>query len=283
MKWRSPHNRKLPELGGTPLLMGILNLTEDSFSDGGMYTDADSALRRVSEMLDEGADIIDIGAESTRPGAKRVSADLELERLMPILAEIRRNFPEAVLSVDTYKPEVAERAVQNGADIINDVFLFRSRGDCPMARMAARLKAPLIAAHNCRERALKGDFFGRFMEEMRSIVSVCTEAGVEAGSLILDPGVGFGKSVNENFELIARLGELRVFNCPILLGVSRKSALVNAVGDDIGLRDCATSAITALATFEKSADIIRVHNVSMNLAAIKTAARVSEAKWTKLQ
>lgn len=263
--------------------MGILNLSHDSFSGDGVYSDTNSILRRVSKMLDQGVDIVDIGAESTRPDAKKISVDLELERLIPTLSEVRRNFPGVLLSVDTYKPEVAEQSVKSGADIINDVFLYRSYNGCPMARTAARLNVPLVATHNCRGRELRGDFFESFMDEMRSIVSICMESGVEPGSLIIDPGVGFGKSIGENFELIARLGELRIFNCPILLGVSRKSVLADVVGEDIDLRDCATSAVTAFATFERNVDIIRVHDVSKNVATIKTVDRILKAKWTRLQ
>ncbi len=274
MQWKSPSGRELPKLGGAPLIMGILNVTDDSFSDGGMFSDLSCALSHAREMLEAGADIIDIGAESTRPNARKISAEEELARLIPAIKAVRTEFPHVAISVDTYKPEVARLAINAGADIINDVYLKRIEKKCPMARLAAELGVPLIATHNSRGEVKRENFFSSFISDMREIVEVCEASGLDKNSLILDAGVGFGKSVEENFELIARMRELRALGYPILVGVSRKSSLASVVGKDILKLDDTTATISAMLTFAQSADIIRVHNVEKNLAAVKLAMQL---------
>ncbi len=256
---------------GRPLIMGILNITPDSLSDGGKYFSAESALAHARKMVADGADIIDIGAESTRPNAERVSAEDELARLMPAIRAVRSLFPNIPISADTYKPQVARAAIVAGADIINDVVSDESEGFA-MARVAAELGCGLVITHNSRGEAESGGFFESLCSRLGEKIAAAVAAGVHRENIIADAGVGFGKTADENVETVARLGELRArIGCPILLGVSRKSMFSKIVGDDFADRDGATAAITAISVFEKSADILRVHDVEKNVNALRTA------------
>lgn len=256
---------------GRPLIMGILNITPDSFSDGGKYFSAESALAHARKMVADGADIIDIGAESTRPNAERVSAEDELARLVPAIRAVRSLFPNIPISADTYKPQVARAAIVAGADIINDVVSDESEGFA-MARVAAELGCGLVITHNSRAEAESGGFFESLCSRLGEKIAAAVAAGVHRENIIADAGVGFGKTADENVETVARLGELRArIGCPILLGVSRKSMFSKIVGDDFADRDDATAAITAISVFEKSADILRVHDVEKNVNALRTA------------
>lgn len=256
---------------GRPLIMGILNITPDSLSDGGKYFSAESALAHARKMVADGADIIDIGAESTRPNAERVSAEDELARLVPAIRAVRSLFPNIPISADTYKPQVARAAIEAGADIINDVVSDESEGFA-MARVAAELGCGLVITHNSRGEAESGGFFESLCSRLGEKIAAAVAAGVHRENIIADAGVGFGKTADENVETVARLGELRArIGCPILLGVSRKSMFSKIVGDDFADRDDATAAITAISVFEKSADILRVHDVEKNVNALRTA------------
>lgn len=256
---------------GRPLIMGILNITPDSFSDGGKYFSAESALAHARKMVADGADIIDIGAESTRPNAERVSAEDELARLVPAIRAVRSLFPNIPISADTYKPQVARAAIEAGADIINDVVSDESEGFA-MARVAAELGCGLVITHNSRAEAGSGGFFESLCSRLGEKIAAAVAAGVPRENIIADAGVGFGKTADGNVEIVARLGELRArIGCPILLGVSRKSMFSKIVGDDFADRDDATAAITAISVFEKSADILRVHDVEKNVNALRTA------------
>lgn len=256
---------------GRPLIMGILNITPDSFSDGGKYFPAESALAHARKMVADGADIIDIGAESTRPNAERVSAEDELARLVPAIRAVRSLFPNIPISADTYKPQVARAAIEAGADIINDVVSDESDGFA-MAKVAAKLGCGLVITHNSRGEAESGGFFESLCSRLWEKIAAAVAAGVHRENIIADAGVGFGKTADENVETVARLGELRArIGCPILLGVSRKSMFSKIVGDDFADRDDATAAITAISVFEKSADILRVHDVEKNVNALRTA------------
>lgn len=256
---------------GRPLIMGILNITPDSFSDGGKYFSAESALAHARKMVADGADIIDIGAESTRPNAERVSAEDELARLVPAIRAVRSLFPNIPISADTYKPQVARAAIEAGADIINDVVSDESDGFA-MAKVAADLGCGLVITHNSRGEAESGGFFESLCSRLGEKIAAAVAAGVHRENIIADAGVGFGKTADENVETVARLGELRArIGCPILLGVSRKSMFSKIVGDDFADRDDATAAITAISVFEKSADILRVHDVEKNVNALRMA------------
>lgn len=273
--------RKLQEIfsGRHPVIMGILNVTPDSFSDGGKYASIDSALKKAGEMVDSGAEIIDIGAESTRPGAELVSEAEELARLIPAVEAVRAKFPDVALSADTYKPAVAAAAVGAGADIINDVVSDIS-GGYKMAKVAAKLNCGLVITHNNRGVEIKADFFEKFLDNMRKKIDAALAAGVEAENIILDPGIGFGKTFSQNVELIARLKGLKKIGFPVLLGVSRKSMFSQIVGDDFSDRDDATAAVGAIAALNNFADILRVHDVKKTLNAVKTALTIKKI-WTK--
>ncbi|MBO5255221.1 MAG: dihydropteroate synthase, partial [Opitutales bacterium] len=209
MNWKSPHSRALPSPSETPLIMGILNVGKYSFSDGGKFSEICSAVRHVEDMIAQGADIIDIGAESTRPNAAELSLDDEIEILLPRLKAVRKAFANIPISVDTYKPEVARIAISEGADIINDVYAIRKYGKYLMAQVAAEVKAPLIVTHSCRGEIIEGNFFDFFIEGMQERIQSVLVEGVSSDMIIVDVGIGFGKTIEQNFELIRRLDEVK--------------------------------------------------------------------------
>ena len=241
--------------------MGILNITPDSFSDGGKYASIDAALKKAGEMVDSGAAIIDIGAESTRPGAEIVSESEELTRLIPAVEAVRAKFPDVVLSADTYKPAVAAAAVGAGADIINDVVSDIS-GGYKMAKVAAKLNCGLVITHNNRGAEIKADFFEKFLDNMRKKLDAALAAGVEAKNIILDPGIGFGKTREDNFEILRRIEEFNGLGCEIMLGLSRKS-LLGMQDETNEMKDIFTVVLNMLAV-ENKVDYIRVHNVPLH-------------------
>lgn len=259
--------------------MGILNVTPDSFSDGGLYLSAPAMLARAEEMVRGGADIIDIGAESTRPGGAETGEEEELARLIPAIRAVRAEFPGIPVSADTRRPSVAARAAEAGADILNDVVSDHS-GGYPMARVAAESGRRLVITHNVRGLRREGDFFENFISDMREKACAALAAGVGRERVILDPGIGFGKTPRQNAELVVRLAELRALGFPVLLGVSRKSMFSPIVGDDFSDRDDATIAASVFAVLQNSADILRVHDVKRNSNAVKTAAALRNL-WTK--
>jgi dihydropteroate synthase len=233
---RLPGDRRLL-LGGRPLVMGILNLTPDSFSDGGLWTDPGRAVEHALAMLDGGADLVDLGAESTRPGggvygagARAITVEEELDRLLPVLAPLRRA-TAAPLSVDTRKGEVAGRALDAGADLINDV---GAVGDPALGRAAAAAGCPVVLMHSRGELATmqRGiafhDLLGEVRGELELAVRRAVAAGIEEEQLIVDPGLGFGKTAEQNLTLLRRLPELAAIGRPLLVGASRKSFLALA-------------------------------------------------------
>jgi len=250
------------ELGEKPILMGILNLTPDSFYDGGKYINPDQALKRAEEMVEEGAEIIDIGGESTRPDSEPVSLDEELLRVMPVLERIKSRIGKAIISIDTQKSEVAKRAIEYGASIINDISALGT--DPKIAEVARENKAGLVLMH------IKGtpkdmqinpsyeDLFGEVIGFLRERMKRAIEAGVEEEKIIVDPGIGFGKTVEHNLELIRDLWKLRCLGRPILLGPSNKSFIgkVLKVEKDDRFEGTAASVVAGILA---GAHIIRVH------------------------
>src|SRR5215470_10757958 len=242
------------ELGRRTLIVGVVNVTPDSFSDGGLYADPARAVAHAEQLLADGATIVDIGGESTRPGAEVASAgaaehradtprvrtavpeDEERKRVLPVIAELRRRRPEAIISVDTYKSGVARAAVESGADIVNDVSGFR--WDAKMAKTIADLKAGAVLMHTRGKpeewRSLPpiGDLVLLVKRELRQWAEAATLAGIKRDRLVLDPGFGFGKSYEENYPLLARFSELQQLGFPLLAGVSRKSFLGRALARD---------------------------------------------------
>ena len=257
-----------------PLVMGILNVTPDSFSDGGQFFDPAVALAHARRMAGEGADILDVGAESTRPyaGAKPVGLDDELSRLAPVLPEVvRLGLP---VSIDTIKAKVAAFALERGAAILNDVWGLQRDGD--MARVAAEHGVPVIVMHN-REAAdaaldIMADvraFFGRSLE-------IAARAGIARERIVLDPGIGFGKTAEQSITMIARLSELREFGLPLLMGLSRKRFIDSVSPSKPSERIGGSIAANVLSVLG-GADIVRVHDVAETVQALRVTAAIRAA------
>jgi dihydropteroate synthase len=253
--------------GERTLIMGILNLTPDSFSDGGDFISEDRAVEHAKAMLKDGADIIDIGGESSRPGHVRISADEELRRVMPVVKRLNRE-TDAILSLDTIRAEVAEEAIKNGVHIINDIWGFQ--GDKNMAAAAAKYGAPAILMHNQNGTEYEGDIIEEIKRFLMESAGLATEAGVKEDNIILDPGLGFGKTPEQNLLVMGRLGEIKALGYPVLLGASRKSMLGKILDIPPKERDDGTVATTVLGIVQ-GMDIVRVHNVLANARAAKVA------------
>ena len=275
MSWTSPHGTPLPDWRKRTLIMGIMNLAPDSFSDGGQLKDEASALARAEQLLAEGADILDLGAESTRPGAAPVDATTELARLLPIVKALRRRFPQAALSVDTYKASVAHAAVEAGADLVNDVEggRFEARPDeSPMGSASARQRCPLILMHR-RAQADYEDFWPEVLQDLRGSLRRAQAAGMPAEQLWTDPGFGFGKTPAQNLMLVRDLSKIAALGFPVLLGTSRKSTLGLVLGEDHPLRRGPGNDVTAAWGIAQGASMLRVHDV----AAIRPVIRMADA------
>ncbi len=251
-------------LGERTLLMGVINLTPDSFSGDGLHLDTESAVTRALEMERDGADILDIGGESTRPGAEWLAADEELRRVIPVLNMLRGRL-KIPISIDTNKSEVAEAAAEAGAEIINDVTALRR--DPRIAEVAQRRKLPLILMHmRGKPRTMQTQPFARdamrdVTQSLKKAAALATRIGVPKSQLVLDPGIGFGKSFAQNYELIARLPELARLGFPILVGPSRKGFIGRTLGGvPENERTCGTAAAVT-ACILQGAHIVRVHDV----------------------
>jgi len=263
-----------------PLVMGILNVTPDSFSDGGRYADINAALQRADEMIAEGADVIDIGGESTRPGSKRVSADDEISRVVPVIEAISKRL-DVPVSIDTSKSAVADAAVDAGAEIINDISGLRF--DEAIAEVAARRKTGLVLMHSRGEfetmhsQPPVEDILTEVEEDFRRSISSAAAAGVAAEQIVLDIGIGFGKTLDQNLKLIAQLdrlvNEFPVF--PILVGASRKSFLGKLLGKDDPKERLSGSLASAAIAVWNGAKILRVHDVAATVDAVKIVTQTT--------
>lgn len=247
---------KILRLGERTLVMGILNVTPDSFSEGGLFYDHGRALEHARQMVADGADIIDLGGESTRPGYEPVTEEEELERVMPVLKRLINEIP-APVSIDTTKSNVARRALEAGAHILNDQWSLRS--DPEMASVAAEYGVPVIFMHNQKGTEYR-DLVGDMVEYFQESIEIAMAAGIPPERLIVDPGIGFGKTVEQNLEAIRRLGELRCLGRPILLGTSRKSVIGKTLNLPADQRVEGTAATVAVG-IANGADIVRVHDV----------------------
>ena len=254
-----------------PIIMGVLNVTPDSFSDGGKFFGSSSAIEQAKSMVDNGAGIIDVGGESTRPGALSVSVNDELKRVIPVIEVLTKeiNIP---ISIDTSKPEVMEQAVESGASIINDVNALRAEG---AVEMAAKLKTDVCLMHmQGSPRTMQNHpTYKDVVEDIKFFfkrrIEVCEAAGIELSSITLDLGFGFGKNLGHNIALLKNLSEFQEFGVSILAGLSRKSMIGTLLGDkDVDSRMIG-SVTAALIALENGADIIRVHDVSETNDAIK--------------
>jgi dihydropteroate synthase len=299
------------ELGKRTLLMGVVNVTPDSFSDGGEFLEPGKAIDQASRMLEEGADIIDVGGESTRPGARvdpgiprqseekkepassklslapsAVSAEEELKRVIPVITELRKRHPSAVISVDTYKAAVARAAVNAGAEIVNDVSGFR--WDPGMAKTVAELKCAAVLMHmrgrpeEWRTLPPPGDIVLQVKRELKDWAEKAVVAGVRREKIALDPGFGFGKNFEQNYPLIARFQELQAAGFPLLVGTSRKSFIGRTLakeGEDVppeGRLFGTLASQTALIL--KGAHILRTHDVKASLEAARVADVILSAR-----
>lgn len=258
------------EFGKRTYIMGILNLTPDSFSDGGDFVDAEAALAHGRRMVSEGADIIDIGAESTRPGASFVEARTEIERIRPLIGRLSQEV-DIPISIDTYKAEVADYALRSGAALINDVWGFQK--DPRMAEVAAEHGCPAIVMHNSESSDYGEDIIEAMKRFFEETFRIAQAAGVSKEQLIIDPGIGFGKTMEQNIEILRRLYELKAIGCPLLLGTSRKSTIGKILDLPPKERVEGTVATTVMGIM-MGADIVRVHDVRENYRAAKVADAV---------
>ena len=255
-------SRKLLPLGGHTYLMGILNLTPDSFSDGGEFVDHDAAAEQFFKMVEAGAEIIDIGGESTRPGHTPILAAEEIDRVVPFIEKIRPQ-TNALISIDTSKAEVAEVALAAGADILNDIW--GAQRDPRMAEVIGSVGASCILMHNRpSDESGMGDVMEAIITFLNRSIELVKAAGVREEAIMLDPGLGFGKSFEENWEVMRRLPELCTLGYPVLLGASRKSMIAKLLlQEDPKARLSGTLATTALG-IQAGVDFVRVHDVSEN-------------------
>lgn len=261
-----------------PIVMGILNLTPDSFFDGGKYNTFDSALKRTETLISEGASIVDIGAVSTRPGAELVSEREEITRMIPVLKILVKEFPDTVFSIDTFRAEVAKVAVKEGASIINDI----SGGDMDVKMLEAvsQLNVPYILMHmkgipqNMQINPVYKDMIGEMLQYFREKIKILQNFGHR--KIILDPGFGFGKTLDDNYEILDRLSEFKQFGFPLLVGISRKSMinrLLNIIPED-ALNG--TSVLNTIALL-RGADILRVHDVKEAMEAVSIVNMLEKA------
>ncbi len=255
-------------VGPAPVLMGILNVTPDSFSDGGDFTQPDLALTQTRLMLEQGAAIIDIGGQSTRPDANEISTLEEQNRVIPVIEHLIASGIKAPISIDTFKAEIAQKAITAGATIINDVTGLQREPE--IAAVAAQNKAPLIAMHWDKNRDSSLDLLDEVKRFFDTSISIATKANVENSGLILDPGFGFAKSLTQNYELLNRLDELHSLGLPLLVGTSRKSMLGKILNIPPKERIIATAATSVIA-YQKGAHIFRVHDVAQNVQALQIA------------
>lgn len=261
-------------LGSRTYIMGILNVTPDSFSDGGNFIDLEKAVLHAKKMIDEGADIIDIGGESTRPGAQEVTAEEEIDRVLPVVERLLKEI-DAPISVDTYKAEVAEIVLKAGVHMINDVWGLQR--DFNMAGILAKHKMPIVMMHNQLGTHYDKDIIESISDFFRESIRIALEAGIERENIILDPGIGFGKNLDQNIQVMARLGEFNELGYPILLGTSRKS-MIGKILDLPPEERVEGTLVTSVMGIIQGVDILRVHDIKENLRTTKVADAIVRVK-----
>lgn len=256
-------NREFENHGKT-YVMGILNVTPDSFSDGGRWNTLDAALKHAQEMKEQGADILDIGGESTRPGYTKISCEEEIERVAPVIEAVKARI-EIPISIDTYKAPVARAAIVAGADLINDIWGLKA--DSEMAALIAETGAACCLMHN-RKEAVYNDYIPDVLTDLQESLTLADQAGIDRSRVILDPGIGFAKSLEQNLILMNHLEVLHTLGLPILLGTSRKSMIGLTLNLPSDQREEGTLVTTVMAV-EKGCMFVRVHNVQANARAIR--------------
>ncbi len=271
---------------GHVYVMGILNVTPDSFSDGGKFCNPDAALRHVEKMVEQGADLIDIGGESTRPGYTKITIGEEIARLTSVIEQIKKRF-DIPLSVDTYKAPVMDAALSAGGDMANDIWglrydsLFAENGrravwgEETMAEVIARHKVPVCIMHN-RKEPVYDNLIRDMLQDLEVSIRIGKEAGIAKENMLLDPGVGFGKTYEDNLSVLAQLDSFRVLNMPLLLAVSRKSVIGLTLGLPVDQREEGTLVATVLAAKEHW-DMVRVHDVEKNVRAIQMTEKIMKS------
>jgi dihydropteroate synthase len=263
----------------TPRVMGILNVTPDSFSDGGTFNILENGLVQADLMLSEGADIIDIGGESTRPGAQAVSVQQELDRVIPVIEAMSQRF-DTIISIDTSKAQVMTEAINAGASLINDVRALQESGALVAAVEA---NVPVCLMHmQGQPRVMQqnphyDDVVNDVMIFLQERISVCRDAGINVEQIIVDPGFGFGKSLEHNYQLLANFEEFHTLNVPVLAGMSRKSMIGNLLQREIGQRLAGNVAVATVAV-QKGAQIIRVHDVKETVDAVKIVNMINACR-----
>lgn len=272
------HDKGYLEIGEKTLVAGVLNVTPDSFHDGGKYNNLESALNRAREMIEDGADIIDIGGESTRPGSSYVSADEEIRRVMPIIKELSKE-TDIPISIDTYKAEVADEAIKAGAQIINDISGLQA--DNEMARVAAENNTPLIIMHikghphDFPKYPVYADLVPEIISFLERRIEYAVKSGIAHNNIIVDPGIGFGKRPEHNIEILRELNKFKCLNLPIMVGTSHKSFISNVLelSDDNNISQLNSRLVGTLVTLviavTKGANIVRVHDVKETVQVIK--------------
>ena len=261
-------------LGERTLVMGILNVTPDSFSDGGRYNNLDSAMKQAERLISEGADIIDVGGESTRPGHTQITSEEEISRVVPVIEKISKNL-DTIISIDTYKYDVAEEAIKAGANIINDIWgLQYDNGE--MAELVKKSNLPLIAMHNQNDEIYNKDIMLVLREFFEKTFKIADKYGIDRDTIILDPGLGFGKNVEQNIEVLSRLNELKDMGS-ILLGASKKRFIGKLLNDLPFDERVEGTVATTVIGIERGVDIVRVHNVLEN----KRACLVADGVYRK--
>lgn len=264
--------------GKQTYLMGVLNITPDSFSDGGDYNNLVRALQRAWALVEAGADILDIGGQSTRPGAKQISLEEELERVIPIIKRIRKNL-NIPISVDTTRAEIAQQAVRAGADIVNDISGGTFDGD--MLTTVAELEVPIILMHirgtpeTMQHKTDYEDLVGEIIAVLRERLAAAEKAGIARSRLLIDPGIGFGKTAAQNIELLRQLHQFQRLGVPILVGTSRKSFIGKIINQDDPKQRVWGTASTCCAAISQGADILRVHD----LPQMWEVSKVADAIW----
>lgn len=279
---RHPPDEPLPEpvcrlydaIAERTAVMGILNLTPDSFSDGGLHASADAAVEHGTRMIGDGADVIDVGGESSRPGAEPVSIDEEMSRVLPVIEKLASN--NVLISVDTYKPEVARAALDAGAHIVNDI---TGLADPAMVKLVTKRKCPVVMMHikgtpeTMQQEAVYEDVTSEVMAYFRERIALAVEAGIAREMLIIDPGIGFAKTTEHNMEIIRNLGDLKSLGLPILIGTSRKRFIGQALGDLPANERVEGTAATVALSIANGANIVRVHDVK----EMSRVARMTDA------
>ncbi|MDC3019777.1 dihydropteroate synthase [Prochlorococcus sp. AH-736-E15] len=274
-------NKKNPwpkDWGHKTSIMGVINLTPDSFSDGGYLNSSKKVLDQVNQFLCNGVDIVDLGAQSTRPGAEEVGSDIEIKRLIPNLKLIKSEYPETLISIDTFNSEVAHEALLNGANWINDVT--GGRRDKKILDVVSKFKCPFVITHsrgnsqNMNELSKYENVLSEVKCSLEILIKDALEKNISKKNIIVDPGIGFSKDLNQNLEILRNLSEFKSFNLPILVGASRKRFIGEILDEkNPRERDIGTLAISCLCS-QFNIDIVRVHNVDMNYQVLKVADKI---------